>query len=71
MAQPQWASVHQQLSRQKEQVGGSFICRAGNCDYAFLAPAGELSPRKSPGTGLRDKKMKMLIDKTWARMGMP
>lgn len=63
------ASVRQQWSRQKEQVGGSFIRRAENCDYAFSALARERSPQKSPGTGPWDNKIKVLTDKTLGQKG--
>lgn len=61
-----WSAVVQE----KERVGGSFICRAGNCGYAFLALARELSPHRSTGMSPWDKKMKMLVGRTWARKGI-
>ena len=51
-------------------MDGSFVCRIGNCDYAFLALPGEPSPHGSTGIGLWDKKVKMLVDRSWAREGI-
>lgn len=51
-------------------MGGSFVCRVGKCDYAFLALPGEPSPHRRAGIGLWDKKVKMLIDRSWAREGI-